>query len=164
LKLGSRASRRIGACTRKISESACLVVAAAFRHHSTDGSPPPASAGQIPRPVPCRRNRTRRSAIELNPSSDGLTSLDVACSTQLSKSFFIRQLTDPPLGGLGRHFPRPHLGRGQLFCRLTLSAINLSELSSILRNRSPLVKGARKQILVNRSPRPRLLSVCRKAT
>ena len=37
------------------------------------------------------QNRTRRSAIELNPSTDGLTSLDVACSTQLSKSFFTRQ-------------------------------------------------------------------------
>jgi len=45
-------------------EPPCLV-AAALRHHSAHGSTPQDLTGKSPRPIPCRRNRARRSAFEL---------------------------------------------------------------------------------------------------
>ena len=65
----------------------------------------PEKSGKVPRPVPCRQNRTCRSAFVCTQPLQTLC-IDVDCSTQLSKSYLI------PLGR------DPHcLGQAQLMFR-----------------------------------------------
>jgi len=143
-------------------EFPCLDVAAILHRH------PPQ---EIPRSIPCRQNRTCRSALALalvaqgslsNPAALRARALDVACSTQLSKSSRSRLSAGPQSrGGIDSRALSPRIRLGSLLST-TLWGDSLAEQFFILRAPIAVVKGSAKEIF--RPMRRRIhLATCRGA-